>query len=432
MAAVVIYCPFTSPRLTYVLDWIFNEQFQCGYILTDNAADKTACTLSYGAAISGAILTPDAGLLPQTNIEVQNIKTGTWNGVPVLFYKNESDYSLPFDIFSAIFYLLSRYEEYLPFTPDKHNRYPATESILYKMGCLERPLVDEWLLRLQQLLAQKNIEITKTAFSYLPTYDIDIAYSYSYKGFTHTIGGYIKDLAKGNMNRVKERTSSLKGEQDPFDSFDWLFDLHGKYTVRPIYFILSALNTTAFDKNIHPAHPAMKRLIKRLSADGDIGLHPSYYSNRDTELIFSEKKTLVSVAGRPVNISRQHYIKNKIPYTYNLLQAKTILEDYSMGYATHLGFRAGTGRSFPWYNLDKERTTTFKVHPFCFMDTAARFECGLNAETAFQRLDAMKQILQKCDSKLVTVFHNFSLGTDAGWAGWSHAYEQFFETVFTS
>lgn len=433
MAPVVIYCPFTSPRLTYVLDWIFNEQLRTGYALTNDKtiAAESPFYISYGDDSPKGLSIPAAHLLRQNNIDEHEIATGTSNESPALYVINSPGYSFNFDLFSAIFFLISRYEEYLPYMPDKHNRYPATSSILFKLNCLERPIVDEWLLLLRNEM-NKHIALPVPAFSFLPTYDIDIAYSYIYKGFVHTIGGYIKDIATANMQRVKERTACLNGTIDPFDSFDWLFDLHGKYHIRPIYFILSAQSASRFDKNIHPAQPAMKRLIRRLAADGDIGLHPSYYSNRDTDLVFSEKKLLVSVANAPVNISRQHYIKNKIPYTYNLLLSKTITEDYSMGYATHLGFRAGTGNSFLWYNLKEENVTGLRVHPFCFMDTAARFECELNPVEAFVRLEKMKAVLQKCGSRLITVFHNFSLGTDTGWNGWKEQYENFIDTVSTS
>jgi hypothetical protein len=433
MAAVVIYCSFASPRLTYVLDWIFNEQLQTGYTLTNDksVAAQYPFAISYGDVLQNGISIPATDLLQQSSIEAHTIARGTANNVPVLYAVNNSAYSFNFDLFAAVFFLITRYEEYLPYQADKHNRFPATQSILFGMDCLERPLVDEWLLMLRNKL-NKHLTIPVREFSFLPTYDIDIAYSYTYKGLMHTIGGYLKDIVAGNKQRIKERTASLKGDKDPFDSFDWLFDLHVKYHIRPVYFILSAQSRSAFDKNIHPAHPAMKRLIKRLAADGDIGLHPSYYSNRDTDLIFSEKKLLVSIASSPVNISRQHYIKNKIPYTYKLLMAKTITEDYSMGYATHLGFRAGTGNSFLWYNLKEEKTTTFRVHPFCFMDTAARFECALNAVEAFARLEKMKIVLQKCGSRLITVFHNFSLGTDEGWKGWKESYEKIFDEIATS
>jgi hypothetical protein len=100
-----------------------------------------------------------------------------------------------------------------------------------------------------------------------------------------------------------------------------------------------------------------------------------------------------------------------------------------MGYGSRLGFRAGTGRSFCWYDLAAEQATALRVHPFCFMDSTARFEEGLTAETAFQNLEDMKHILQKTGSRLITVFHNFSLGRDGAWKDWRAYYQAFTERL---
>ncbi len=426
MAPVVVYCHFISPRLTYVLDWVFNEQLQTGYTLTDDiaVAKQHAGFISYGAAAEESFSIPSAGLLQKTGIEHHEVKTGMYKGTPVLYAVGDTGYTLGFDLFSAIFSLLSRYEEYLSPAQDKHGRYPASESILYKTGNLERPLVDEWIAILRHYLSS-NYSIPALAFKFLPTYDIDIAYSYRHKSMFHTLGGFAKDILSGNIERVKERSNSLVGNTDPFDSFGWLYTLHRSNSVQPIYFILCALRTTAFDKNIAPGNPAMKKLIKELAEEGAIGLHPSYYSDKNTGIFSAEKNVLTAITGKAIRISRQHYIKNKIPGTYKLLQDNNITEDYSMGYATHLGFRAGTGRSFLWYNLEEEKVTGLRIYPFCFMDTAARFECKLEAGEAFERLEKMKNYLHHTGSTLITVFHNFSLGTDNGWKGWKELYEDF-------
>ncbi len=96
-----------------------------------------------------------------------------------------------------------------------------------------------------------------------------------------------------------------------------------------------------------------------------------------------------------------------------------------MGYGSHLGFRAGTGNSFLWFDLEKDMATQLRVHPFCFMDTTAHYEAKLSPAEAFARLEAMSKVLEKTGSTLITVFHNFSLGTSNEWKGWRQAYEHF-------
>jgi len=426
MDKIVVYSPHSSNRLKYILDWLLKERLHLDYTITHN--EQEVVSIAYGKSGPGCISIPDSGLLWQTGKEQCDVKAGEWDGMPVLFSVQEVGYSLSFDLFSAIFFLLSRYEEYYPYRPDKHDRFPATHSVLYKQGWLQRPLVDEWVRAFRkQLQTIPGPSIEPTQFSFLPTYDIDMAYSHIHKGAGRIVGAYMRAFLRGDLRQIAERTKVLKKKQkDPFDSFRWLRQLHREYDAKPLYFILSATKTTIFDKNIHPGHPAMMRVIKNIARDGTIGIHPSYYSYQG-DTIAIEKKLLEDISGMGTCISRQHYIKVKMPDTYRLLLKNGINEDYSMGYGSHLGFRAGTGNSFLWYDLEQESVTTLRIHPFCFMDTTAHYETKLSAADAFEKLNAMSRILEKTGSTLITVFHNFSLGTSGEWKGWRQAYEQFMQ-----
>lgn len=437
MDTVVVYSQFESSRLTYVLDWLLKERLQLDYRIVIEEEDtlNAPYCIAYLCTLEGSVNIPDTGLLFLKSLSNIECLTGDWNGLPTLFdagYENEQDEpnTIPFDIFSAIFFLLSRYEEYLPYTPDRHGRFPSTESILYKQGLLARPLVDEWVEAFRQLLEQKwKVSIPQPPFIFQPTYDIDMAYSHAYKGIRRIVGAYIRALLKGDVEQIHERTRVLKKkETDPYDSFAWLRHLHEDNGYKPLYFILSALRTTAFDKNIHPKHPAMIRVIKQLAKEGTIGIHPSYYATHYDELA-KEKNTLSNIIAQPITISRQHYIRLMVPGTYHLLMDNDITEDYSMGYGSHIGFRAGTGSSFLWYDLSKESVTPIRTHPFSFMDTTAHFDMRLSPDDAFAELEKMTATLQKCGSTLNTVFHNFSLGTDQEWKGWNERYGAFIKKM---
>ncbi len=438
MKKLVVYSPQVSNRLTYVLDWLLCERLQLDYIIT--TSENEPADIIYGNISGNGISIPDQGLLWQncTNSAINMHRRNeavipdcqpahaNWKGIPVLFPNNGEGYTLPFDMLSAIFFLLTRYEEYLPYKADHHHRYPPAESILYKLKCLSRPVADEWVAALKSLLEQKRgAALPLKPFSFLPTYDIDMAYSHAYKGIARIVGAYIRAMLKGDVQQINERTQVLKKKKkDPYDSFSWLRHLHEQYGYRPVYFILCALKTTAYDKNIHPRHPAMTRVIKQLAKEGETGIHPSYNATR-YEMVAKEKKALEQIAGNKVMISRQHYIKLKVPDTFRLLLDNEITEDYSMGYGSQLGFRAGTGSSFLWYDLENEKVAKLRIHPFCFMDTTAHYELGLSCEDAFRKLTAMTDVLRRLDSTMITVFHNFSLGTAAEWKGWNVAYEHY-------
>ncbi len=433
MDTLVIYCINKSNRLQYVLDWLLCERLQLKYSITDNEndlLDEKAHILYGSGRYKDCITIPDIGLLWQKGIHnIEQVSISDLDTMPVLFRVSEN-FDIPFDLFSAIFYLISRYEEYLPYTPDKHHRYPASDSILFKNAILKIPIIDLWVTEFKKRLKNKfNIDFPEGKFTFLPTYDIDIAFSHLHKGIARIAGAYLRAILKGDVKQIDERIQIFNNKQrDPYDSFHWLHLLHTENKIVPIYFILCAIKTSAFDKNLHPLHPAMLRIIKNLSKEGKIGIHPSYYYDKK-EIITKEKNILESILTHTITISRQHYIKLNIPLTYRLLIENNIQEDYSMGYGTHIGFRAGTGSSFLWYDIENETVTPLRIFPFCFMDTTALFEEKLSIEQAFNQLREMQQILQQNKSTLITIFHNFSLGTSNLWLGWQNAYASFIDNI---
>ena len=432
MNSIVVYSPFISTRLRYVAEWLFKERLHLNYTIVHTLAEAQAAThvVAYGIPMPDAVSIPSEGLLGVNGITSQQPAIGDWQGIPTLYDCDADGYSLPFDMFSAIFFLLTRYEEYEVYMPDKHGRYPATNSILYQQGWLQRPIVDEWVHALRNTLQDHYKSILQAGtFIFLPTYDIDMAYAHLHKGARRIVGALIRALLRADVRQLSHRAKVLqKKEKDPYDSFRWLRQLHKQYGLSPLYFVLSARRTSTFDKNIHPQHPAMVRVIKNLCADGNIGIHPSYFANKG-DTLRQEKMLLEQVAGKRTSLSRQHYIRAVLPETYHQLLYNHITQDYSMGYGTHLGFRAGTGSSFLWYDLENDVVTQLRIFPFCFMDTTAHFEAKLTPAAALERLHAMTRILQQTGSTLITVFHNFSLGTDDQWKGWRNGYEQFIAEV---
>jgi len=434
MNSIVVYSPFISTRLRYVAEWLLKERLQLNYTIVHTLAEAQAAThvVAYGIPYPNAVSIPAAGLLSTTGTATQEPAIGEWQGIPTLYADDSDGYNVPFDLFSAAFFLITRYEEYSTYVPDKHGRYPATSSILYKQGWLMRPLADEWIHALRIALQdQYECLLPASTFVYVPTYDIDMAYAHLHKGARRIIGAVLRALLRADLRQLSMHAKVLqKKEKDPYDSFRWIRQLHKEYGLSPIYFVLCARRTTAYDKNIHPQHPAMVRVIKNLTKDGNIGIHPSYNAHKG-DTLRQEKVILEHVAGKRTTISRQHYIRAVVPDTYHQLMHNHVTQDYSMGYGTHLGFRAGTGSSFLWYDLEHDVATSLRIFPFCFMDTTARYEAKLTATEAMERLQAMTRILQQTGSTLITVFHNFSLGTDEGWKGWRNAYEQYIAEVTT-
>jgi hypothetical protein len=432
---ILIYTNISSSRLQYICSFIFKEQLGLDFKLT---IDSEAFKNHSGAKInySDSKISDDEfyiqnyPLLFESDIKAQHVNCFIANNNKAFFKTEKSDF--PFDIFAATFYLLSRYEEYLPHEKDMYGRFAHENSLACKEDFLNLPLINIWLQGFAEKLKEKfppgslrtTFNFQPSAFNFQPTYDIDIAYSYKYKGLLRNIGGFLKSPS---AERMKVLTGTQK---DPFDCYDWLNNLHKQYHLKPIYFFLVAEKNGEFDKNILPHKDAMWQLVKKHTALYEIGIHPSWQSNVKESLLKSEMKWLAEMSGiKHITISRQHYIKLSLPNTYRVLAEAGLHNEYSMGYGSINGFRASVASTFFWYDLEKELQTSLRIHPFCFMDANCYYEQKQNAQQAYEELMHYYTVCKKVNGTLITIWHNDFLGTDKKFNGWKEMYEKFIAQV---
>lgn len=404
---VFIYSPRgASARLQYVLDFIFKEHLACNYTVCTNISEwhhAQGIKINYSSEdIPDTLRIVPASILFEEGAQTQSLlHINRWKKTFILFY-NQPGARIPFDIFSAIFFMLSRYEEYLPFNPDKHQRFAAHQSLAYQYSFLNQPVVDLWILHLSKLLSIPYQPQAKLEF----TIDIDLIWKYKHKSPLRTLGGFAKDLLRFNITQLKERIAVLYQQQaDPMDCFDWIQHL----TPAPIrYFVLTG-GSTAFDKNTRPDHPAFQTKIKNLAAQHPIHLHPSY-SATQTEVLISEKNTLEQVIGRPIEASRQHFIKLHLPHTYRQLIEAGINSDYTMGYPDAHGFRAGTAHSFYWFDLLKNQPTTLRIYPFVYMDATSVFYLKQTPQEELREIEQLCIIITRTGGTFRGIWHNYLIG----------------------
>lgn len=348
------------------------------------------------------------------------------------FRTHNSDF--PFDIFAASFYLVTRYEEYLPHEKDMYGRYAHENSLAFREGFLKLPLINSWVNMFAAKLKEKfsAFNVRFPTFRFEPTYDIDIAYSYKHKGLLRNIGGFIKSPSA-------ERVNVLTGSaNDPFDSYDWLHQLHKRYNLQPLYFFLVAGTNSRYDKNILPHKDAMRKLVKQHAEKYPIGLHPSWQSGDNGSLLKKEKLQLEAMAdggrgalsgGNNIARSRQHYIRFNLPTGYRKLIGAGITDDYSMGYGSINGFRASVASSFYWYDLEKEEQTELRIHPFCFMEANAYYEQKQTTQQTYDELIHYLSVCKNVNGTLISIWHNNFLGTAKEFSGWKEMYEAFIARV---
>lgn len=431
---VLLYSPFITPRLNYVADFLssyYGVEFRCtsdkeGFL----ASEDTRINYSGQSLSAEEVSIEPAGLLFDTGVRDQAIHPFQHPNGYRAFYKARGD--VGFDLLSAIFFLLTRYEEYLPHQKDPYGRYAYQNSTAYKGGFLHLPLINTWLEDFRQSLQLKTQNSKLKTLNFLPTYDIDIAWSYKNKPRWVNAGGIVKSLLKGDLRAVKERRAVRDGAaRDPFDSYAFMDSLHKQYGLKPIYFIHVGQKRNRYDKNIPTANPEFRKLIQSLAAKYPVGLHPSWASNSEPHLLATEKGVLEEIIGRPVTMSRQHYIRWEVPHTFRRLIALGITDDYSMGYGSINGFRASVATPFYWYDLEREEQTLLRLHPFPFMDANAFFEQKQTPEQSLREGLAYGNLVREVNGELITIWHNPFLGTDPLFKGWKEAYAKFLHTIHT-
>lgn len=417
-----------SPRIEYIFRFVleavlgysirFNEEAALGEAVLNYSDSRTD--------IHSLHIIPQ-GLLTQDDIVAQDITMSSWEELPVFF---ETGGQISFDLFSAAFYLVSRYEEYLPHHKDAYGRYAHTGSLAFKEGFLRLPLIDLWAIKLKEKI---NLQFPHEAtafrkFSFTPTYDIDQAWMFRHRGRWRTAAQVGMDFLRGNHEKNRVRFRVLRGkEKDPYDIYEWLDAIHLRYSLKPYYFFPLAVSVQGYDKNISPFKPALKDLLAYHAEGYRTGIHPSWLSG-DSVSVFNEELTLFeALTGSAPVYSRFHYIRFNLPEGYQKLIDAGINEDHSMGYGTENGFRASTSHAFYWYDLSREAVTPLKVFPYCWMDANSYYEQKYTPAQAYEELKHFHDMVKKVAGNMEIISHNNFLSTEKGFAGWKEVYEIFLD-----
>lgn len=398
--------------------WIFKLMFEelLGIrVSVSNDADRLADVhLNYSRKkASGPLQVAPAGLLSEDSIRKQDIGMDAYKGLPVFFSVEEGD--LPFDPFSMAFYLVSRYEEYLPFAADQHGRFPHTESLAFREGFLEKAVVNRLALLLKDLLAERFPELAfrPPEYRFTPSVDIDIAFAHLGKGFVRTWGAMAKLLLKADLKEIRARLKTMAGKTaDPYDNFEMLLEVFSAHQLESIFFILAG-DPGPYDRNLSTRNPRFAGLINDLAERAHIGVHPSYGAGYDPDRILKEMKGIANAAGRMPEKSRQHFVRMKFPDTCRALIRAGIKDDYSMGYASASGFRASIASPYTFYDLQEEKETSLRMHPFMFMDTTLEDYLGLNPGEYAAAVQSLIRETKEVQGSLMAIWHNYALAGDA-------------------
>ena len=430
---LLIYVPKLTNRVGYTINVVMRDILQTDFAITADLdtfrhhEGARLCYASKAPAGCGTLFLKATGLLFETSIEEQETRCFQHQGLPVLFpvFGNSV---LPFDPFAAIFYMLSRYEEYLPHLKDEHGRFLATESLAYKHGFLQTAVVDRWAMMLRDVIKERYPSETfkERNYSFVQTIDIDAAYCYLHKGVFRTVMGFLRDgIHRRDMEAVKQRYRVLKGkEEDPYETFDYILTTSKPYLPDSALIFFALLGDYGiYDKPASPHNNEYRQLLQHLGDYAKVGVHGSYYSSEEPARLECEIQRLSDILHRPIVRNRFHFLRFGLPGAYRTLVRHNIQHDYTMGFAELPGFRNGTCSIVPFFDLGSDQESPLRIHPFMAMDTTFNKHMHTTPQEATAQLHALVDEVRTVGGTFSCIFHNQNLCEDFEWKGWRPVYE---------
>jgi hypothetical protein len=362
--------------------------------------------------------------LSDTEIHVQD-----WENTKCFFNAGEKS-TMPFDIFAASFYLLSRYEEYLPHVKDEYGRFTANDSLAYKNGFLHRPVVDIWAYKFLDLLKKRfpDYKFKPRNYNINIVIDVPMAYFFKMKGLMRTIGGTVGDVFRFKIRQLYQRYLVLFNfKKDPYNTFNWIINKQKQSKQKFVVFFLIGDYST-FDKNVSINKKKFVSLIKSVADYSKVGLKVSYLALEDFDTLKKEKIDMESIINTTLEFSRNSFSKLNLPQSYRNLIDLEIMEDYSMGYVNEIGFRAGTCTPFLFYDMDYEIQTPLMVHSYHAMDYALLKHKSLldKKETIGRMINEIKAV----HGTFTPIFHNYTFSEEKRWKGYKEIFTLILESAY--
>ena len=380
---LLVYTQKITPRITYTFKHVCTRilGIKVGFTsVIEEFIAHSGAKLSYGKQPMGnELFIQSHGLLSQQGFESFDVLVKPWGETKCFFSVGEKS-AVPFDIFSAAFYLLSRYEEYLPHVKDALGRYPVSESIGHKEDFLTQPVVDLWAYNFKYILSESfpQLDFPKQKMSVHNVLETRVPFVYKHRGVFRSMIGYMRDFGKFRIRNMFRRSKVLLTlRKDPYNTFEWIIDVVKKSSTKlSVFFMLG--EAVSFEDNVNTQRNKFKLLVKYVSDYREIGLVFSYPARTHYEQLKKEKGRMEEITNRGLLSTMNAQYSVNLPHIYRNLVELEIERDFTMVYENTLGFRAGTCTPFLFYDLDYEIKTPLIIHPMA--GTTAAFDAQKASE----------------------------------------------------
>jgi hypothetical protein len=336
----------------------------------------------------------------------------------------ESTISIHLDVLGTVFALLTGLESRFIEERDDHDRTPLAPMLLHRRGLVEHPVVDElvellWaaLISVWPWLSRPRRE-SKTVI----THDVDQPWKYGGGSLglaALTVASETRKSGPGAFASIAKEALAVRRagfRSDPFFTFDQLMDIAEEHGVRSEFYFIARyqrIDGTPMSRYKLTDQP-IQYLLRRIDERGHrIGLHAGYDSHADADaLTLDKEQLLVGAAAAGVKLGeiggRHHYLRWDPDRSPACWEAAGLAYDSSVGNSEHIGFRAGTCKTYPLWDSLTRRMTSVEERPMICMDTTIEGPMGLinDCETRADRLLSLKRLCEAFGGDFSYLVHN--------------------------
>jgi O-antigen/teichoic acid export membrane protein len=325
------------------------------------------------------------------------------------------------DLLGGIFFCLTRYEEVVRRTRDKHGRFPANASLAATERFLEQPIVDQYvdLLWIAMQALWPALVRRSSTFRVRLTHDVDNPWSGLSRRPATIVRGLTGDLLRrrdpvlaGRRLRAAVDARAGRVDRDPYNTFELLMETSERHGLRSVFYFMAGMTPAEIDYRYRLSDAPFGGLLRRIHERGhEVGLHASYGSHDSAEITIAQFDAL-RAACRAAGFDqatwgvRQHYLRFENPRTWRNQEAAGFEHDSSLGFADDVGFRAGTCREYPLFDLLAGRPLRLRERPLVVMDTTLFGYLGLDADGAASRMRAIVDACRRHQGDAVVLYHN--------------------------
>jgi hypothetical protein len=391
---LLVYTHKITPRLRYTFKHFFESVLGIKVDFTTKLEvfiAQNGPKMSYAnAPLGNEFFVNSNALLFEQGAHDVEITVSQWEGLPA-FFDCSKDSMLPFDVFAAAFFLITRYEEYLTHVKDDSDRFMSDQCLAVQNNFLELPVIDLWAKKTLDLLLQKFPEleqVRKSTVQCIPLVEVASAYKYKHKSFLRNTAQFLISLGNFEIWSIVEQTIVLLGLwKDPWNNFNAFFSLFKNTQVKPRFFFLFS-KITFYDQGISIFNDTFHSLIKSVADYHKVSLLVSTEARQKAKVFKSELERFESIIHRNTKFLRFNRGVTTVFDTYRNVLGMEQAEDFSLGYHDKIGYRASTAVPFRFYDLGNEIETSLVLYAVVATEEALR---SLDANTAFKKLEDLKE-----------------------------------------